>query len=184
MNQMTMVKRSIITAVCIALCIVLPMLFHGIPNAGAVFLPMHIPVYICGLICGWQFGLLCGLAGPGLSCLLTGMPPVPMVFLMMIELSVYGVTSGLMMKLIHTGKVYGDLYVSQIIAMVVGRVIAAVCSALIFFPSENALAAAVASYVVASWPGTLIQLALIPSVIFALMKARLVPERYPEIAED
>lgn len=35
----------------IALCIVLPMAFHAI-GAGATFLPMHIPVLLCGLLCG------------------------------------------------------------------------------------------------------------------------------------
>lgn len=67
-------QKSIITAVCIALCYVLPLLFHGIQGAGQVFCPMHIPVFLCGLVCGWQFGLLCGLAGPALSSALCGMP--------------------------------------------------------------------------------------------------------------
>ena len=35
---------------------------------------MHIPVLLCGLLVGWPYGLLCGLAGPLLSSLLTGMP--------------------------------------------------------------------------------------------------------------
>ena len=74
MNQMSYVKRSILTAVCIALCVVLPMAFHAIPNAGSIYCPMHIPVLLCGLLAGWPFGLLCGLAGPVLSSLLTGMP--------------------------------------------------------------------------------------------------------------
>lgn len=61
MANMSYVKKAILTAACIALCVVLPMAFHSIPNAGSVFLPMHIPVLLCGLICGWPFGLLCGL---------------------------------------------------------------------------------------------------------------------------
>ena len=72
---MTIVKRSMITAVCVALTVVLPMAFHAVPNAGSVILPMHIPVLLCGLICGWPFGLACGLIGPLLSNLFTGMPP-------------------------------------------------------------------------------------------------------------
>lgn len=49
MSQMSQVKRAMITAVCIALCVVLPMAFHSIQNAGAIFCPMHIPVLLCGL---------------------------------------------------------------------------------------------------------------------------------------
>ena len=67
-------KNLVLTAFCIALCIVLPMAFHAI-GAGATFLPMHIPVLLCGLLCGWPFGAACGLIGPLLSSLLTGMPP-------------------------------------------------------------------------------------------------------------
>ena len=37
MQTMSTVKKSIITAVCIALCYVLPLLFHGIQGAGQIF---------------------------------------------------------------------------------------------------------------------------------------------------
>ncbi len=74
MQTFTTVKKAIITAICIALCVVLPQAFHAIPNAGSIYLPMHIPVLLCGLVCGWPYGLLCGLAGPLLSSLFTGMP--------------------------------------------------------------------------------------------------------------
>ena len=60
------IKRLTVTALSVALCVVLPMAFHIIPNAGSVMLPMHIPVLLCGLICGWQYGLLCGILGPSL----------------------------------------------------------------------------------------------------------------------
>lgn len=38
--------------------------FHVIPNGGSVFLPMHIPVLICGLFCGAPYGLACGIITP------------------------------------------------------------------------------------------------------------------------
>ena len=68
-------KNYVIAALCVALCVVLPMAFHAIPNAGSILLPMHIPVLLCGLLCGWPLGLVCGLVGPLLSSVLTGMPP-------------------------------------------------------------------------------------------------------------
>ena len=123
MQTMSTVKKSIITAVCIALCYVLPLLFHGIQGAGQVFCPMHIPVFLCGLVCGWQFGLLCGLAGPALSSALCGMPPVSILPSMMIELAVYGLIAGIMMRCVRTRHVYADLYISLIVAIVAGRVV-------------------------------------------------------------
>lgn len=178
---MTTVKKSIITAVCIALCYVIPLMFHGIQNAGSIFCPMHIPVFICGLICGWPYGLLCGIAGPLLSSALTGMPPVAILPSMMVELAVYGAAAGLMMKLVHTKSTYADLYISLITAIVCGRVLAGVAKALIFARGSYSMAAWVAANVVTSWPGTVIQLVFIPSIVFALMKANLIPQRYPKL---
>ncbi len=180
MKEMSVVKKSIITAVCIALCYVVPLLFHGVQNAGRVFLPMHLPVFLCGLICGWQYGLLCGLAGPALSSLLTSMPPAAMLPSMMLELAVYGCVSGLMMRFIRTKNTYADLYISLIAALLCGRVVAGLMQALIFSKGAYSMTAWVSGYVVTSWPGTLIQLVLLPSVVFALMKAHLIPERYPK----
>lgn len=178
MNKMTAVKKSIVTAVCIALCVVLPQAFHAIPNAGAVYLPMHIPVLLCGLMCGSPFGALCGIAGPLLSSLFTGMPPTAILPQMMIECAVYGLVSGLMIKLVSTKKIYADLYISLLTAMLAGRIIAGIAKALIFARGEFTIAAWAASYFVTSLPGIIIQLVLIPAIVFALMKANLVPSKY------
>ena len=178
---MSNVKKSIITAVCIALCYVIPLMFHGIQNAGSIFCPMHIPVFICGLICGWQYGLLCGIAGPALSSALSGMPPVAILPSMMVELAVYGTAAGLMMKLVRTKSTYADLYISLIVAIVCGRVLAGLAKALIFARGSYSMSAWIAGSVVTRWPGTVIQLVFIPTIVFALMKSHLIPERYPKI---
>jgi len=176
---MSSVKRSMLTAVCIGLCVVLPMAFHSIPNAGSILLPMHIPVLLCGLICGWSFGLLCGLAGPLLSSLLTGMPPMAYLPSMLVELAAYGLVCGLMINLVHTKKLYADLYISLVVALIAGRIVAGVARALIFAAGRYSMAAWITSYFVTSWPGLVIQLIFIPAIVVALMKARLIPERYP-----
>ena len=183
MQKMSNVKKSIITAVCIALCYVIPLMFHGIQNAGNIFCPMHIPVFICGLICGWQYGLLCGIAGPALSSALSGMPPVAVLPSMMVELAAYGTAAGLMMKLVRTKSTYADLYISLIVAIVCGRVLAGLAKALIFARGSYSMSAWIAGSVVTSWPGTIIQLVFIPTIVFALMKSHLIPERYPKIED-
>ena len=172
-------KKSILTAVCIALCVVLPQAFHAIPEAGQVYLPMHIPVLLCGLICGAPYGLLCGLAGPALSTLFTQMPPVTMLPSMMVECAVYGLAAGFMM-LIKTKHLYVDLYLSLVTAMIAGRVISGIAKALIFMPGQISMTAWVAGSFVKSLPGIIIQLALIPTIVFALEKASLIPQRYPK----
>lgn len=180
MNQLSRVKKSILTAACIALCVVLPMAFHSIPNAGSIFSPMHIPVLLCGLICGWPFGLLCGIAGPVVSSLLAQMPPLAMLPSMVIELAVYGIAAGILMKIIRTGKVQTDLYLSLISAMLLGRVAAGAAKALIFAAGEYSIAAWVTGYFITAWPAFIIHLTLIPIVFLALEKAKLIPRRYPK----
>jgi hypothetical protein len=178
MKEMSVVKLSIITSVCIALCVVLPQAFHAIPGAGPIYLPMHIPVLLCGLVCGWKFGLLCGVVAPGLSALFTGMPPAPILPGMTVELGVYGLMSGLMMLLIRTNKIFVDLCASLIIAMLSGRIAAGIANALIFSRGKITMATWATSSFVTSLPGIIIQLVLIPAIVYALMRARLIPMRY------
>ena len=170
-------KKIVYTALCAALCVVLPMAFHAVQNAGQIFLPMHIPVLLCGLMCGWPFGFICGILGPVLSCLLTGMPPAAMLPSMVVECATYGCVTGLCMKYIHTKKPLADLYISMVTAMVLGRVLSGLAKSLIFSPG-TAPFAWVTTSLVAGIPGIVIQLLLIPLVITALTKAKLLPRRY------
>lgn len=176
--KMSQVKRSILTAACIALCVVLPMAFHAIPNAGSILSPMHIPVLLCGLLCGGAYGLLCGLAGPLLSSLLTSMPPMAYLPPMMVELAVYGLVAGILMNYIRTNKLMVDVYLSLIPAMLIGRIIAGAAKALIFAPGAFTMAAWISSYFVTALPGIILQLVLVPAVLIALEKSGLIPPRY------
>ena len=97
------VKQMVLTALFIAIGVVLPQAFHAIPNAGSVMLPMHIPVLLAGLVCGPVFGLACGVLTPTLSSLITGMPPMAYLPSMLCELAIYGLVSGLVTKVVKTG---------------------------------------------------------------------------------
>ncbi|MBQ7870570.1 MAG: ECF transporter S component [Oscillospiraceae bacterium] len=180
MRKMSVVKRICICAVCIALCYILPMAFHAF-GMGSVFLPMHIPVLLCGLLCGWPFGAVCGLVGPLLSSALSGMPPATALVSMLPELCVYGAVSGLTLRLVRTRRTFADLYIALVTAMVAGRIVGGIAKALFFSAQGNRLSMAVwaSGYFVEGLPGIIIQLLVIPVLVFALTKARLVPERYP-----
>ena len=178
MSALSYVKRLTFTAVCIALCIVLPLALHSIPNAGTVLSPMHIPVLLCGLVCGWPFGLICGIMAPLLSSAVTGMPGPAYLPPMMLELAVYGFLTGLLMQLVHTKKLYADLYISLVTAMLAGRLVSGAAQALIFFGGSYSLQLWITSYFITSLPGIIILLILLPILVAALMRARLIPNRY------
>ena len=174
---MSFVKRMVMTAICAAMCVVLPIAFHSIPNAGTTLLPMHIPVLLCGLICGWPYGLVCGMLGPFLSSF-TGMPPLTVLPGMMVECGTYGLVTGLMMRYIHTGDPTADLYASMIPAMILGRVASGFAKAFLFTPGVTPFAWVTTS-LVTGIPGIVIQLIVMPLLIIALTRAKLIPGRYP-----
>lgn len=178
---MSSVKKTTICAVCIALCAVLPPVFHMV-GMGSILSPMHIPVLLCGLVCGWPFGAFCGLAGPLVAHLINGAPPAAMLVSMIPELVVYGLVCGLLMRLVHTGNRYADLYCALVPAMLLGRVAGGVARALFLMGSGESytLAMWAAAYLVQAVPGIILHLILVPALVLALTRAGLIPARYPQ----
>ena len=178
MNKLSIhLRKSMVTAISMALCVVLPLAFHLIPDGGTLFSPMHLPVLLCGLVCGWQYGLLCGLLGPVLSSFITGMPGIGYLPTMMIELALYGLISGLMIRLLHTGKKTADIYVSLLSAMLIGRIITGIIRAFLFAPGSLSIQVWATSYFLSCLPGIIVQLILLPILYHALERANLLPEQ-------
>ncbi|MFV0351458.1 MAG: ECF transporter S component [Oscillospiraceae bacterium] len=167
-------KKLVITALCIALGVVLPFAFHSIPNAGSVMLPMHIPVLLSGLLCGPLYGLAAGLLTPLLSSLITGMPPVAYLPSMLCELAVYGLVAGLLIHFIKTKSSIANIYTALIGAMMCGRLVYGLLNAVIFRAGEYSMVVWLTSAFVTSLPGIIIQLVVIPLIVIALRKAKLV----------
>lgn len=177
------IKKLTVTALCTALCVVLPIAFHLIPNGGSLFSPMHIPVLLCGLSCGPLWGLACGLVGPALSSFITGMPGAAYLPPMLVELAAYGLVCGLGMHLVRTGRLYADLYISLVAAMLIGRVMAGLAKGFIFAKGAFTIGMWATSYFVGSVPGIIAHLIIVPALVIALMKAKLIEQRYTKSAK-
>jgi len=145
------------------------------------FSPMHLPVLLCGLLCGAPYGVFCGVAGPVISSLLSGMPAAPQLTYMIPELCVYGLVTGLLFSRVRTGKTATDLLLSLLPAMLLGRVVGGGAQALFYLASarEYSLALWVGAYFVGTAPGALLQLIALPALVLTLTRARLIPPRYP-----
>ena len=116
-------QKITLSAMFIAIGIVLPFFTGQIRQIGSMLLPMHLPVFLCGLICGWQYGAAVGFILPLLRSFLFGMPPMyPMAAAMSFELATYGLVAGLMYQRSHW-KCILALYRSLITAMVAGRIV-------------------------------------------------------------
>ena len=90
-------RRLTLSAMFLALGLVLPFLTGQVPQIGNMLLPMHLPVFLCGLLCGWQYGAAVGFALPLLRSSLFALPVMfPAATAMAFELMTYGLVAGLL----------------------------------------------------------------------------------------
>ena len=160
----------------LALGLVLPFVTGQIPEIGGMLLPMHIPVLLCGLICGWQYGAVVGFILPPLRYVLFGMPPIfPTGVAMAFELMTYGLLSGLLYSRARWHCVL-SLYRCLIAAMIGGRIVWGVVRVLLTgvasepFTWQMFLSGAFLTAI----PGIILQLVFIPAMMVALDRAGMV----------
>ena len=181
MKRKSTTKRVTAGALMLAFGIALPQLFHltGIPQAGEIFLPMHIPVILTGFVIGGDYGFIIGVLTPLISHFVTGMPGTPRLPFMIGELAIYGLVSGL---LYHNAglrnKKFGGL-ITLIASMLAGRLFYAamlfVAANLLNIKCGGAIAAVTAT--VKGIYGIGLQLLVIPPIIYAAQKGGLISER-------
>ena len=142
------VKNLVLCAFFIALGLVLPFITAQIQVIGQMLLPMHIPAFLCGLICGPWYGLICGLVTP--------------------ILAVYGFVSGLIFSTIRNRSI-ASIYEALIPAMIAGRIVSGLVNWALL-GSAYSWKAFVAANFTSGIPGIIVQLVLIPLVVGALYK--------------
>lgn len=163
-------SKLIFSSFFIACGVLLPMIFHSFGMGGPIFLPMHLPVLIGGLLLGWLPGLLIGTATPIISSLLTGMPPIfPTAPMMFLELALYGTVAGYLYQ--NKGC---KLLVALVTAMLAGRLGQAALIAL--FAEALGIRLSPLLYVAATFTngiaGVIIQLLLIPPIVHRLSEVQ------------
>lgn len=178
---MSSIKKICISAICIALCYVLPVVLHPL-GLGQLLSPMHVPVLVCGLICGPIFGAICAVAGPILSSVLSGMPPTMMLPSMIAELIAYGVFAGILMRVIRTKSLLANVYLTLIPTMILGRVVGALAKAAFYFfgifgVNAFSLKEVAAAYFVGTLPGIIVHLVFIPLLIVTLKEEKIIKVR-------
>ena len=168
----------IYAAMFLAMSYVMPFLTGQIPEIGSRLCPMHIPVLLCGFICGWPWGLAVGFIAPLFRSLTLGMPPLfPTALCMAFELAAYGVVSGLLHKLLPKKKPY--IYCSLLAAMIAGRLIWG--AAMFIFVGASGgnftLTAFLAGAITNAIPGIIVQIALVPLLVMLLDNPKILKMR-------
>lgn len=179
------IKNLTLSAMFIALGLVLPFLTGQIPQFGNALLPMHIPIFLCGLICGWKYGAPAGFILPLIRYALFGMPVIfPIGIAMAFELAVYGLIAGLFYERSLRQNVI-TLYRSVITAMITGRIIWGIVQFLLLgiggegFTWKMFIAGAFLNAV----PGIILQLIIIPAIMVMLNRTGLVRFRIEHAAK-
>lgn len=167
MNQ---IRKIVLAGLMIALAIILPFATGQIPQIGSMLLPMHIPVLLCGFICGWKYGLAVGFIVPLLRSMMFGMPPMMTAIAMAFELAAYGVITGLLYKVLPGKKV--KVYISLIVAMIVGRIVWGLVS-LVIYGLTNAVFTwqiFIGGALLNAIPGIILQLIVVPALVLVIEK--------------
>ncbi|MGE4277431.1 MAG: ECF transporter S component [Lawsonibacter sp.] len=171
------IKNMVVAALMLALAYVLPNFTGNIPQIGSMLLPMHLPVMLCGFLCGGPWGAAVGFVAPLLRSILIGMPPMfPTAVSMAFELAAYGFVSGFLYK--RLPKNLGGIYASLIGSMLCGRMVWGVVRAVLTLAGNNSFSfsAFIAGAFTTAIPGILVQLVAIPVIVLALQKAKLVSQ--------
>ena len=185
------------TALLLALGVVLPIVFHAFPLGGRIFLPMHLPTFVAGLVLGPVAGLVVGAGSPIVSGLLTGRPTVFYMVPMIFELATYGLVVGLLRprfaallrrragasghgendpaaRTIATASPLAAVSLALVCSMLAGRVVwvaVVVWLAPVIGLTARTIAMALGA-IGAGWIGMVIQLALIPAIVRAIERTR------------
>ena len=167
---MERIRKIVLAGLMIALGIILPFMTGQIPQIGSMLLPMHIPVLLCGFICGWKYGLAVGFIVPLLRSMMFGMPPMMTAIAMAFELAAYGMMTGLLYKVLPGKKV--RVYLSLLIAMVAGRIVWGLVSLVIYGVTNASFTwqIFIGGALLNAIPGIILQLIVVPVLVLAIEK--------------
>ena len=167
-------RKLTYTALYLAIALVLPFVTGQIPEIGAMLSPMHIPVLLCGFLCGWPWGLAVGLIAPILRSLLFGMPALfPTAVAMTFELATYGALAGWLYR--RLPKNGARIIIALLLSMIAGRLVWGAAQLALAGLTQNQFtwAAFLAGAVTKAIPGIILHIVLIPAIVLAMEKAGL-----------
>ncbi len=168
-------KNLTLTALFLAMGMVLPLLFGQIPQIGSRLLPMHLPVFLCAFLCERKYSVPMAILLPLLRTALFARPaPYPDAFAIAAELATYALVVGWLYRRLD-GRTVWHIYGALIPAMLLGRVVRA--AAQVTLCGLGGLSFSFTTFltavIVAGLPGVLLQLVFIPPTIWFLGKSAL-----------
>lgn len=141
--------KTYMWAVIFVVCnLVLPQLFHLIPQGGIIFSPLSLVILAGAYKFGWKTGLLAALLSPTVNHLITGMPAMEVLPVMTMKLAVLALVAGLTalrFKIVSLPLLVGVVLVTKTIECISELVL------------TGGIAATIADFTI-GWPGLLLQI--------------------------
>ena len=165
-------KKITVAGMCLTLCMLLPFLTGQIPQIGNALSPMHIPVLLCGFVCGGGYGAFIGFIAPLLRSVLLNSPPLfPIATAMAFELAAYGLVSGILYRILSKKTI--NIYSSLIGAMLIGRLVWGVTRFImaVLFDVEFTLNMFLSGAFIIAIPAIICHIILIPILVIVLKNA-------------
>lgn len=173
------IYKLTISAFLLTIGLLLPLLTGQIPQIGNMLCPMHIPVFLSGLILGPIYGAVIGFILPLLRFIIFGMPPIyPTGICMSLELLAYGLSSGVLFKIFKKFKLklIISIYLALITSMLFGRLIwgLSMGALSLFTMIEYSYKIFITAAFINAWPGIILHIIIIPSIYLTLYKSNLI----------
>ena len=141
-------KTYMWAAIFVACNLVLPQVFHLIPQGGIIFSPLSLVILVGAYKFGWKTGLLAAILSPLVNHVLTGMPATEVMGVMTMKLGVLALVAGL------AAQHFKTLSLPMLLGVVlVCKAIEALGELLL----TGGISATIADFTI-GWPGLLLQI--------------------------
>ena len=140
-------KTYMWAAIFVACNLVLPQVFHLIPQGGIIFSPLSLVILVGAYKFGWKAGLLAALASPIVNHLITGQPATEVMPVMTLKLVALALVAG------FTAQYFKRVTLPLLIGVVL---VALVIGGLGELALTGAIAATIQDFTI-GWSGLLLQ---------------------------
>ena len=141
-------KTYLWATIFVACNLVLPQVFHIIPQGGIIFSPLSLVILVGAYKFGWKTGLLAALASPLVNHLLTGMPAWSVLPVMTMKLAVLALVAG------FTAQHFKTVSLPLLVGVVLVTKVLEALGELIL---TGGIAATIADFTI-GWPSLLLQI--------------------------
>ena len=140
-------KTYLWTTIFVVCNMVLPQLFHLIPQGGIIFAPLSFVILVGAYKFGWKTGLLAAVLSPIVNHLVFGLPEMSVLPVMMLKLVVLALVAGLVAQRFKTVT----------LPLIIGVVLISLAIGCLgeFFITDG-IQATIADFTI-GWPGLLLQ---------------------------